>query len=88
VEPGLDNCNILVQKRITFEKGDTPDTLRFKSELLGRDAMVEAVRMIEDTGTRGVAQNEAEATRNPPRTPATERELYKKLPQLWEKYGA
>jgi folate-dependent phosphoribosylglycinamide formyltransferase PurN len=88
VEPGLDNGNILVQKRITFEKGDTPDTLRFKSELLGRDAIVEAVRMIEDTGTRGVPQNEAEATRNPPRTPATERELYRKLPRLWEKYGA
>jgi folate-dependent phosphoribosylglycinamide formyltransferase PurN len=88
VEPGLDNGNIVVQKRITFEKGDTPDSLRFKSELLGREAMVEAVRMIEDTGTRGVPQNESEATRNPARTPATERELHRKLPRLWEKYGA
>jgi folate-dependent phosphoribosylglycinamide formyltransferase PurN len=88
VEPGLDNGNIVVQKRLVFEKGDTPDSLRIKSELLGRDAMVEAVRAIEATGTRGAPQNEAEATKNPAPTAQTERELYKKLPRLWEKYGA
>jgi folate-dependent phosphoribosylglycinamide formyltransferase PurN len=88
VEPGLDNGNIVVQKRITFEKGDTPATLRFKSELIGRDAIVEAVRLIEETGTRGTPQDEAKATRNPAPSLKTDRELYKKLPALWQRYGA
>ncbi len=88
VKPGLDDGNILVQKRITFEKGDTPDTLRVKSELLGRDAIVEAVRRIETTGARGEPQDESKATHNPPPTLETDRELYAKLPRLWEKYGA
>ena len=88
VEPGLDNGNIVVQKRLTFEKGDTPDTLRLKSELVGRDALVEAVRLVEETGTRGTPQDEAQATRNPAPTIATDRELYRKLPRLWARYGA
>jgi folate-dependent phosphoribosylglycinamide formyltransferase PurN len=88
VKPGLDDGNILVQKRITFEKGDTPDTLRVKSELIGRDAIVEAVRRIEATGTRGEPQDESKATHNPPPTLETDRALYAKLPRLWEKYGA
>jgi methionyl-tRNA formyltransferase len=88
VEAGLDSGNVLVQKQLTFEKGDTPDTLRFKSEVVGRDAIVEAVRMIEETGTRGRPQNASEATRNPAPTLETDRELYRKLPRLWDRYGA
>ena len=88
VAPGLDNGNIVVQKRLTFEKGDTPTTLRFKSELIGREAIVEAVRLVEETGTRGTPQDEAKATRNPAPDLKSDRELYKKLPSLWQRYGA
>jgi folate-dependent phosphoribosylglycinamide formyltransferase PurN len=88
VAPGLDDGNIVVQKRLGFAKGDTPATLRFQSEVIGRDALVEAVRLIEATGTKGTPQDEAQATRNPAPTIATDRELYKKLPRLWARYGA
>lgn len=87
VEPGLDNGAIIVQKKMKFEKKDTPSTLRIKSDLIGREAMVEAVSMIEETGTRGTSQNEELATKNSRPTSETDRELYKKLPMLWDKYG-
>ena len=54
---------------------------------MGREAIVEAVRMIEETGTKGVPQNESLATCNKRPTRETDRELYSKLPKLWEKYG-
>lgn len=88
VEPGLDNGNIVVQKRLVFHKGDTPQSLRVQSEVVGRDALVEAVRLVEETGTRGTPQDESRATRNPAPTLATDRELYRKLPRLWAKHGA
>jgi folate-dependent phosphoribosylglycinamide formyltransferase PurN len=88
VLPGLDDGNIVVQKRLRFAKGDTPATLRFQSEVIGREALVEAVRLIEATGTKGTPQDEAQATHNPEPTIATDRELYKKLPRLWARYGA
>jgi hypothetical protein len=88
VEPALDNGNILVQERLLFEKGDTPQTLRFKSEVIGREALVKAVRMIEETGTRGTPQDESKATRNRAPSVETDRELYSRLPSLWQRYGA
>ena len=87
VEPKLDNGNILVQQRLVFEKGDTPATLRFKSEVVGREAMVKAVRLIEETGTRGTPQDESRATRNKAPNLHSDRELYTKLPSLWQRYG-
>ncbi len=88
VDPGLDSGNIVVQKKLTFTKGDTPASLRFKSEVLGREAIVEAVRLIETTGTKGTPQDESLATKNKATSAATDRELYAKLPMLWEKYGS
>jgi folate-dependent phosphoribosylglycinamide formyltransferase PurN len=88
VAPGLDSGNILVQKRLTFMKGDTPASLRFKSEILGREALVEAARLIAQTGTKGTPQDETKATRNKPTTLETDRELFRKLPRLWDEYGA
>ena len=87
VDPGLDSGNIVVQKRLTFAKGDTPASLRFKSEIVGRDAIVEAARLIERTGTKGTPQDESKATKNKATTSETDKELYAKLPRLWEKYG-
>ena len=87
VDPGLDSGNIVIQKRLTFTKGDTPASLRFKSEILGREAIVEAARLIEATGTKGTPQDESKATKNTATTLDTDRELYAKLPRLWEKYG-
>lgn len=88
VEPGLDNGPVVVQKKMLFEKGDTPVSLRFKSNIIGREAIVEAVREIEATGTRGARQNEALASRNEEPTLQSDKVLYSKLPILWEKYGA
>ncbi len=88
VDPGLDSGNILVQNKLVFEKGDTPTSLRFKSEVAGREAIVAAARLIERTGTKGTPQDEAQATTNKAPTPATDKELYAKLPKLWERYGA
>ena len=88
VDPGLDSGNILVQKKLVFEKGDTPQSLRFKSEVLGREAIVDAVRLIERTGTKGTAQDESQVTKNKAPTRETDKELYAKLPRLWERYGA
>ena len=87
VDPGLDSGNILVQKNLVFEKGDTPQSLRFKSEVVGREAIVEAAELIASTGTRGTPQDEAQATKNTAPTLETDRELYAKLPTLWERYG-
>ena len=87
VDPGLDSGNILVQKKLVFEKGDTPQSLRFKSEVTGREAIVEAARLIEATGTKGTKQDESLATKNRAPTLETDRELYEKLPRLWERYG-
>jgi folate-dependent phosphoribosylglycinamide formyltransferase PurN len=88
VEKGLDSGPILCQKKILFEKGDTPRSLRFKSNVVGREAIVEAVQMIATTGATGTPQDETAATRNKQPTLASDRELYAKLPRLWEKYGA
>lgn len=87
VEPGLDNGAIIVQKNMKFEKKDTPLSLRIKSDLIGREAIVEAVSMIEESGTKGTPQDEKLATKNSRPTFETDRELYKKLPMLWDKYG-
>jgi folate-dependent phosphoribosylglycinamide formyltransferase PurN len=87
VEPGLDNGPILVQRAMTFHKGDTPESLRFRSNMVGRAAIVDAVRLIENTRTRGIRQDEAQATRNSRPTAESDRVLYAKLPSLWQKYG-
>ena len=87
VDPGLDSGNILVQKKLVFEKGDTPASLRFKSEVVGREAIVEAARLAE-AGEKGTPQDESKATKNKAPTRETDRELYGKLPTLWERYGA
>jgi folate-dependent phosphoribosylglycinamide formyltransferase PurN len=87
VAPGLDAGAIVLQRPLEFRKGDTPDTLRHRSELLGRDLLVEAVRLIEATGCTGTPQDESRASRNPRPTLITDRTLYGKLPHLWEKYG-
>lgn len=87
VQAGLDNGPIVVQKRMRFEKGDTPVSLRFKSSVIGREAIVEAVRIIETTGTKGVPQDETVATQNKRPTIESDKKLYSKLPTLWEKYG-
>jgi folate-dependent phosphoribosylglycinamide formyltransferase PurN len=87
VDAGVDTGPIVVQRRMTFEWGDTPLSLRFKSDLVGREVLVEAVRAIEASGTRGVAQDPSQATRNAAPSPATDRELYAKLPALWARYA-
>lgn len=87
VRAGLDNGPIVLQKKMRFEKGDTPASLRFKSSIIGREAIVEAVRIIEASGTKGVPQDETAATRNKRPTTESDKELYYKLPSLWEKYG-
>jgi len=88
VDDDCDTGPILVQRPMPFRRGDTPGSLRHRSEHVGREAIVEAVRLIEQTGTRGVPQNEALATINRKPTDATDRELASKLPQLWRKYAA
>lgn len=88
VDDGCDTGPILVQKPMPFRHGDTPGTLRLRSEDVGCEAIVEAVRLVEQTGTRGVPQNETLATLNRKPTDATDRELEQKLPQLWQKYAA
>jgi methionyl-tRNA formyltransferase len=87
VVPGLDAGPIVLQRSLEFRKGDTPDTLRHRSELLGRDLLVEAVRLIAATGCTGTPQDESRASRNPRPTLLTDRTLYGKLPDLWKKYG-
>ncbi len=87
VDPGLDSGNILVQKKLVFEKGDTPQSLRFKSEVVGREAIVLAARLVATTGTKGTPQDETKATKNKAPTLETDRELYAKLPRLWERHG-
>ncbi|MEM7681642.1 MAG: formyl transferase [Planctomycetota bacterium] len=84
VEPGCDTGPIVLQRPIPFEPGDTPGTLRAKSDRLGAEALVDAVRMIDRTGCRGDAQDELHATRNGRPTPQTDRELRAKLPELWQ----
>lgn len=88
VDDGCDTGPILVQKPMPFRHGDTPGSLRQRSEEVGREAIVQAVCLIAGTGTRGVPQNELLATLNRKPTETTDRELELKLPQLWRKYAA
>lgn len=87
VDAGLDSGNIIVQKKLVFAKGDTPSSLRFKSEVLGREAIVEAVRLIETTGTKGIPQDESKASKNQAPTRESDQLLYAKLPMLWQNHG-
>ncbi|MCC6681225.1 MAG: hypothetical protein IT445_10040 [Phycisphaeraceae bacterium] len=88
VDDGCDSGPILLQRPMNLSRGDTPGSLRQRSEELGREAIVEAVRLIEQTGTRGITQNETLATINGKPTPRTDQELARRLPQLWSKYAA
>ena len=55
--------------------------------MLGREAIVEAIKIIEETGTRGTPQDEHAATKNKKPTAEEKEYLKSKLPHLWEKYG-
>ena len=87
VDAGTDTGPIVLQEPMKFHRGDTPRTLRVKSNLIGREAVVEAVTLIEQTGTRGQRQEEVGATHNVKPTARTDRELHAKLPRLWQQYG-
>jgi hypothetical protein len=56
--------------------------------VLGREALVEAVELIERTQTKGTPQDESRVTRNKGPTLESDQELYGKLKRLWERYGA
>ncbi|MEM6751124.1 MAG: formyl transferase [Planctomycetota bacterium] len=83
VERGCDTGPVVLQRPMAFEPGDTPGSLRAKSERLGAEALIDAVRLIERTGCRGDAQDESRATKHGRPTPETDRELRAKLPELW-----
>ncbi len=85
VDEGCDTGPIVLQRPMPFERGDTPTTLRVKSEILGRELLVEAVRLIERTGTRGTPQDESRASRNGKPTPQSDRRLRRLLPRLWDR---
>lgn len=84
LKPGADTGPIVLQRPLTFHPGDTPTSLRHQSEWLGREALVEAVRLVQTTGTTGQPQDETLATTNGKPTRQTDRQLKRRLPQLWK----
>lgn len=83
VEAGADTGPIVLQVPMPLHRGDTPGTLRTRSDRLGREALVDAVRRIARGGAVGTPQDHARATHNPRPTPRTDRELRRRLPELW-----
>lgn len=47
VDPGIDSGDIILQREMTITPDDTELTLQNRSALLGADALVEAIRLIE-----------------------------------------
>lgn len=84
LQSGADTGPIVLQRQLSFRPGDTPTSLRHQSEWIGREAIVEAVRLVQTTGTRGQPQDESLATSNGKPTRATDRQLKQALPKLWQ----
>jgi methionyl-tRNA formyltransferase len=78
VTPGLDQGRILAQKRVFFTVGDTPATLREKTNEIKPMLFDEALRKIISGEGEGVEQDEAQATQFKRPTPE-DVERFKKI---------
>lgn len=87
ITPELDNGDIIIQKKIEFKKGDTAHSLRIKSDLIGAEAIIEAVDLIASGKSDFVKQDESKATSNTKPTPEEVKVVKNKLQHLWNKYG-
>lgn len=87
VTPKLDNGGIIVQKKIKFEKNDYAHTLRIKSDIIGSEAIVEAVKIMEKGNFIPLPQDESKATYNKKPTKNQIEDLNAKLPRLWKETG-
>lgn len=85
--PRLDGGEIVIQRPMPFCVGDTAETLRQRSHLFGREAMLDAVRLIQWGRSSGRVQDEALASRNSYPSKQQVEELAERLPVLWQRYG-
>ncbi|VAW74824.1 hypothetical protein MNBD_GAMMA15-1144 [hydrothermal vent metagenome] len=85
VTPGLDAGAILLQENILFEDGDTPQSLREKSHILGGDLLIKTIRLLESGNVNKIIQDEAAVSVNGMPSLSQLAALKKRLPGLWEK---